>query len=67
MKLRSGVPIDRAGVIVLELRGNELAGSLGGIVAADSRLRIPFQLVQRGCNGGAVSFPYPIIAPDQGG
>jgi hypothetical protein len=34
---------------MLELRGNELAGGLGGIVAANARLRIPFQL--RECDG----------------
>ncbi len=65
VELRRGVAVYRARRVVLELCSDEFAGGLGGIVAADPRLGVPLQFVQRGCDGGAVSLPHPIVAADQ--
>src|SRR5665213_4337067 len=41
MELGRGISVDRASGVMLELCNDELAGGLGGIVAADPRLRVP--------------------------
>ena len=46
MELRRGVAVYRPGGVMLELRGDELPGGLGGMVAADAGLRVPLQLVR---------------------
>src|SRR6202034_2693349 len=43
MELRGGISIDRTGGVMLELCRNKVFGGFGGMVAADPRLRIPFQ------------------------
>src|ERR1035441_4181933 len=67
MKLRSGIPIDRASGVMLELRGNEFARRLGGIVAADPRLRIPLQLRESDGHCLPVSRTNAVIASDKCG
>ena len=44
MELGSGVAIDWAGRVMLELCGDEFAGCFGGVVAADPRLCVSLQL-----------------------
>ncbi len=65
VELRRGVAVHRAGGVMLELRGDELPGGLGGMVAADAGLRVPLQLVQGDVDGFAVRLPHPVIAADQ--
>src|ERR1035437_7472239 len=67
MKLRSCVSIDRASCVVLEFRCNEFAGGLGGIVAADARLRIPFQLRESDGHGLPMSRTNAVVASDKCG
>src|ERR1019366_6644151 len=67
MKLWSGIPIDRASGVMLELRSNKVAGGLIGIVAADARLRIPFQLRECDGHGLPVSSANTVVASDKCG
>ena len=67
MELRSGVAIDRPRRVMLELGGNELAGGLGGIVAADPRLSVSLQLRERDSHGFPVGLANAVIAADQCG
>ena len=66
VELGSGVAIDRAGGVMLELCGNEFAGRLGWIVPPDSGLSVAFQLCESGGDGGAMRLTHPLITPDQG-
>jgi hypothetical protein len=52
---------------MFELRGNESAGSLGGIVAADPRLRVPLQLRECDCHCLPVSRANTVVASDKCG
>jgi hypothetical protein len=67
MELRRGIAIDGAGGVVLELRGNELPGDFGRVVAADASLCIAFQLRQRTRDGLAVCLSYPFVPANKGG
>jgi hypothetical protein len=67
VKLRSRVPINRAGGVMLELRNNESACRLGGIVASDPRLRVPLQLRESNGHGFPVSRSNMVIASDKCG
>jgi len=67
VKLWSRVSIDRAGCVMLELCGNEFASGLGGIVAANARLRIPFQLRERDGHSLPVGRANTVIASDKCG
>jgi hypothetical protein len=67
MKLRSCVSIDRTSSVMFKLCGNEFACSLGGIVAAYARLRIPFQLRESDGHGLTVSRTNTVIASDKCG
>ena len=42
-----------------------LPGGLGGVVAADPRLRVALQLVEGGGDGLPVGFSHPLIAADE--
>jgi hypothetical protein len=62
VKLGSGVAIDRAGGVMLELCRDEFAGGLGGVVAADPRLGVPLQLFEGGGDRVPMSFSHSLIA-----
>jgi len=61
VKLGSGVAIDRAGGVVLELCGDEFARGLGGVVAADPRLGVPLQLGDGGCHCVPMGFSHSLV------
>jgi hypothetical protein len=67
VELRRGVSTDRAGGVVLELRGNKLARCFGRMVAADPRLRIPLKLGERRRNRCAMGLTHPLIAANKRG
>ena len=67
VELRGGVTIHRASGVMLELRGDELACRLGGIIPTDAGLRVLLQFVQGNRDGGTVGFADAVIATDQGG
>ncbi len=60
--LRRSVAVHRAGGVVLELCHDELAGSLGGIVAADSGWVYRSQFRESDSHGPPVGFADTIIA-----
>ena len=65
MELRGGVTIDRASGVMLELRNDEFARGFGGIIAADSGLRVPLQLRQSDGHGLPMSRTNAVIASDK--
>ena len=65
VELGSGVAIDRAGGVMLELCGDEFAGGFGGVVAADPRLGVPLQLRKGGGHRLPVGLSHPLIAADK--
>ena len=65
VELRGGVAVHRTGGVVLELRGDELPGSFGGIVATNPRLRVSLQLVQGVGDGGAVCLSHLVVTAYQ--
>ncbi len=65
VELRRGVSIDRTSRGVLELRGDKLAGGIGGVIATDPRLGVSLKLIQSGSDGCTVGIAYPVIAPLQ--
>ncbi len=67
MKLRRGVAIDGPRCVVLEFCDDELAGGLGGMIAADPRLRVPLQLAESGRDRHAVSLADPAVAANKSG
>ena len=67
VELRRGIAIDGTRGVMLELRGDELAGGFGGMVAADPGLRVPLQFVQSDVDGLAVRLADPVIAADKSG
>ena len=67
MKLRRDIAINRAGSVVLEFRGDELARGLGRMIAADTRLRVAFELVEGGADALPVRLAHPLIAANEGG
>ena len=67
MELRGGVTIDGPGRIVLELCGDELSRCLCRMVAADARLCVMFQLLQRDTNAFPVGHTHTIISADKRG
>src|ERR1700677_278 len=67
MKLRRSVAIHRAGSVMLEGGGNELAGRLGRVDIADTRLRIPFQFTKRYADTLTVRHTHAFIATDKRG
>jgi len=67
VELRSGVAVHRAGGVVLELGRYEPPGPLGGVVAADPRLRVPLQLGERGGHRLPVSQAHTLIAANKCG
>jgi hypothetical protein len=52
---------------MLELGGNELAGHFRRLIAADSRLGIPFQLVRRDVHSLPMCLAHLVIAADKSG
>ena len=56
VELRGSVSIHRPGSVMFELGHNEFAGGFRWMIAADSGLRVPFQLIQRRSNTLAVGF-----------
>src|ERR1700683_1718639 len=62
VKLGSGVAIDRAGGVMLELCRDEFAGRLGGGVASDPRLRVPLQLGESSGHCLPMGFSHSLIA-----
>jgi hypothetical protein len=62
VKLGSGVAIDRASGVMLELCGDEFAGRLGGVVASDPRLRVPLQLGESSGHCLPMGFSHSLIA-----
>ena len=67
VKLGSGIAFDGPRGVMLELGGDEFAGGFGGVIAADPRLCVALQLVERSGDGGPVGLPHPHITADQGG
>jgi hypothetical protein len=67
VELRSGVAVDWAGGVVLELGGQELSGGLGAVVPADPRLRVPLKLCECGADGGSVCVSDSVVAAYKGG
>ena len=67
VELRRGIAVYGTRGVMLELCSDELAASLGGIVAADPCLRVPLQLVQSSCYGGSMGFPHAIVSAYQSG
>ena len=65
MELRSGVPINRTGGVMLKLCGNESACGLGRIIASDPRLCVPFQLRESDGHGLPMSRTNSVVASDQ--
>src|SRR5208282_516289 len=65
VKLGSGVAIDRAGGVMLELCRYEFAGGFGGVVAADPRLGVPLQLGDSSGHCLPMGFSHPLIAANQ--
>src|SRR5208337_856167 len=62
MKLWCGIPIHRAGSIVLEGGGDELGRRLRRVNIADTRLRIPLQFAKRYTDALTVRLAHPLIA-----
>ncbi len=67
MELGRGVAVHRAGGVMFKLRGDELAGGLGGVVAAETRLGVPLQLRKGDGHGLPVGLADTVIASDQSG
>ena len=67
MELRRGIAIDRTGGVMLELGGNKLPSSFGGVVPADSSLSVSLQLGESGCDGFPVRLTHPVISTNKGG
>jgi len=65
MKLRRSVAIYRTGSVVLEGGGNKLGCRLWRVDIADTRLRIPLQLVKRDAHTFAVCHTNTLIAAHQ--
>jgi hypothetical protein len=67
VKLRRGIAIHRAGGVMLEGRGNELAGRLRCMDVADARLRVSLQFSESDADAFTVRLPHTIIAAHKGG
>ena len=67
MKLRCGIPIHRTSSVMLEGGGNELGCRLRRVDIADTRLRVPLQLVKRHAHTFAVCHTHTFIAADKRG
>ena len=67
VKLRRGIAINWAGSIVLEGRGNELAGRLRRMDVADAGLGVPLQFSESYANTFAVRITDAVIASHKGG
>jgi hypothetical protein len=66
VQLWRDIPIDRAGCIVLKFGDDKFASRLGGMIAADSGLRVVFELIERNADALPVSFTDTLIAADEG-
>ena len=67
MKLRRGIPIHRAGSVMLEGGGNELGRRLGRMDVADPRLRTPLQFAKCYADTLTVGHTHTLIATDKRG
>src|SRR5260370_3427132 len=67
MKLWCGIPIYRAGSVVLKGGGNELGRRLGRVDIADPRLRIPLQFAKCRADTLTVRLAHPLIAAHKRG
>src|SRR5665213_4234825 len=67
MELRGGIAVHWAGGVMLELCHDELAGSFGGMIAADASLRVTLQLRKGDGHGLPVGFADTVIAANKGG
>src|SRR3984957_3548276 len=67
MQLRRDIPIDRTGCIVLKLGGYKFASGLGRVIAADTGLRVAFELIEGNADALPVGCTDTLIAADQGG
>src|SRR5580658_1861151 len=67
VKLWCGIPIHRAGGIVLEGGSDELGRRLRRVDIADTRLRIPLQFAKRYTDALTVRLAHPLIAAHKRG
>ena len=67
MELWRNIAIDRAGRIVLELGGDELARGFGRMIPADAGLRVVFELVEGDADALAMRFADTVVAADKRG
>ena len=67
MELRRNITIDRAGGVVLELRGNELGRGFRRMVPADACLRVMFKLLKRDLHALSMGHANTVIAAHQRG
>src|SRR5579864_6959186 len=65
MQLRRRVVVDRSGAIVLKRRGDPPARGLGGMIAADARLDVLLEFVERDLDAGPVRLSDTLIAANQ--
>src|SRR5215469_12437145 len=65
VQLRRHVAFHGTGSIMLKLRRDKLRRCLWWVIAADSRLRVVLELLQRCANAFPMCIPHPVIAPDQ--
>src|SRR5579883_36045 len=61
MELGRNIAIDRTRGVVLEFCNDEFAGSFWQMIAADARLRIALQFLERGSNGLAVRLAHTMV------
>ena len=64
VQLRCDIAVDRAGRIVLKLGRDKLAGGFGRMVAADTRLCVVFELVERNADALAMRLANTLITAD---
>src|ERR1700691_1419955 len=67
VELRRGIAVNGPCGIMLELRGDELACSLGSMVSPDTGLGVALEFIKRYVYGLTVGLAHAIIATDQGG
>jgi len=65
VKLRRNVTIDGASRVVFELCGDKLASGLRQMVAADARLRIAFERIERGGDRLAVRLAHAKVSANK--
>src|SRR5262245_47567832 len=65
MQLRRGVAVDRSTTVVLKGGRDPPTRGFRRMITADSRLHVPFGLVEGGRDTGTVDLADPIIATDE--